>query len=271
MITRQELEGQWNEVKGQIQERWGGLTDDELLQARGNANQLVGLIQQRTGEARSTIEEFLDHAVHSGGTAVQQAMDKAKDYAQQAKHAAREYGDQARRGPAGLRAGFCRRQYRRDRGAGNGAAQSAGVDRRRIRRGFDRGDHHRVGAEVLARSTELPRTSGPFPHRATHQLKERVMVAGSFNRVTSQHGGAADGSGVRAGAVHGRDGAVGRCVSAHLDAGCVRHRHRPGGGDRRGHGAPLGFRHEAVATNVGRRVLDSIYDVLPDSVQRHLR
>jgi uncharacterized protein YjbJ (UPF0337 family) len=96
MITRQELEGQWNEVKGQIQERWGGLTDDELLQARGNTNQLIGLIQQRTGEARSAIEEFLDQAVHSGGAAVQQAMDKAKDYAQQARHAAREYGDQAR-------------------------------------------------------------------------------------------------------------------------------------------------------------------------------
>ncbi|MEZ6054288.1 MAG: CsbD family protein [Planctomycetaceae bacterium] len=23
MITRQELEGQWNQVKGQVQERWG--------------------------------------------------------------------------------------------------------------------------------------------------------------------------------------------------------------------------------------------------------
>lgn len=96
MITRQELEGQWNELKGQIQERWGGLTDDELQQARGNANQLIGLIQQRTGEARSAIEDFLDNALHAGGTRVQQAMDTAKDYAQQAKQAARDYGEQAR-------------------------------------------------------------------------------------------------------------------------------------------------------------------------------
>jgi len=26
MITRQELEGQWNQVKGKIQQRWGALT-----------------------------------------------------------------------------------------------------------------------------------------------------------------------------------------------------------------------------------------------------
>lgn len=96
MITRQELEGQWTEIKGHIQERWGGLTDDELQQAKGNANQLVGLIQQRTGQSRREIEEFLDHAVQAGGTMVQQAVDTAKDYAGQARDAAREYSEQAR-------------------------------------------------------------------------------------------------------------------------------------------------------------------------------
>ena len=34
MITRQELEGHWNQVKGQVKERWGQLTDEELMQAR---------------------------------------------------------------------------------------------------------------------------------------------------------------------------------------------------------------------------------------------
>src|SRR5690606_41677226 len=29
MVTRQELEGQWNQVKGKIQKQWGELTEDE--------------------------------------------------------------------------------------------------------------------------------------------------------------------------------------------------------------------------------------------------
>ena len=48
MITRQELQGQWNQVKGQVQERWGEFSDDELMEARGSADQLVGVIQQNS-------------------------------------------------------------------------------------------------------------------------------------------------------------------------------------------------------------------------------
>src|SRR5262245_20876837 len=90
MITRQELEGQWNQVKGKIQSRWGELTDDDLQRVKGNANELVGVIQQRTGEARTAIEQFLDEAIHHGGTVAQQAMDSAREYVD----TAREYMDQ---------------------------------------------------------------------------------------------------------------------------------------------------------------------------------
>ena len=34
---------------------------------------------------------------------------------------------------------------------------------------------------------------------------------------------------------------------------------------------PLGLQRQATAEHLGQRVLDSIYDVLPSSVQRHLR
>lgn len=94
MITRQELEGRWNEVKGKIQQRWGGLTDDELQRARGNANELVGVIQQRTGETRRAVEDFLAEAVHSGEHMVQQAVGAAREYADQAAEAARRGYDE---------------------------------------------------------------------------------------------------------------------------------------------------------------------------------
>lgn len=98
MITRQELEGHWSDLKGQLQKKWGQLTDDDLMQVRGDANQLVGVIQTKTGETRRAIETFLDEAVAGGSSFVKQAVESAKDYAGQAGQAARRSYEQVASG-----------------------------------------------------------------------------------------------------------------------------------------------------------------------------
>ena len=90
MLTRLELEGKWTELKGRIQERWGALTDDELQRVRGNATALVGAIEQKTGESRRVIEEFLDQAVAEGATAVNEALESAREFAGKASEKVRE-------------------------------------------------------------------------------------------------------------------------------------------------------------------------------------
>jgi len=95
MITRQELEGKWTEVKGRIQEKWGMLTDDELQRVRGNANALVGVIEQKTGATRSAIEEFLDEAVAGGASAITGAMESAREFAGKATDKATEFAGKA--------------------------------------------------------------------------------------------------------------------------------------------------------------------------------
>ena len=95
MITRQELEGSWNSVKGQLQEKWGQLTDDDLQRFKGDANQLIGIIQTKTGETRRVVEDFLNTAMKSGNSAVKQAVDSAKVYAGQAKDVASQRYEQA--------------------------------------------------------------------------------------------------------------------------------------------------------------------------------
>jgi len=42
-----DIRGNWNEFKGEAKERWGELTDDELLQVEGKRDQLVGMIQKK--------------------------------------------------------------------------------------------------------------------------------------------------------------------------------------------------------------------------------
>jgi uncharacterized protein YjbJ (UPF0337 family) len=43
-----------------VRELWGDITDDEMLQVQGNYEQLLGLIQTRTGETREAIEDRLN-------------------------------------------------------------------------------------------------------------------------------------------------------------------------------------------------------------------
>jgi uncharacterized protein YjbJ (UPF0337 family) len=50
-------EGTWDRVKGKIRAEWGELTDDEVAQARGNLEQFVGNVKQKTGEAAESIEQ----------------------------------------------------------------------------------------------------------------------------------------------------------------------------------------------------------------------
>jgi uncharacterized protein YjbJ (UPF0337 family) len=50
------LQGMWSQVRGEARRQWGKLTDDELDQARGNAEKLAGLVQEKYGYARERAE-----------------------------------------------------------------------------------------------------------------------------------------------------------------------------------------------------------------------
>lgn len=100
MITRQELEGHWKQIVGQVREKWGQLTDDELEQAQGNTDQLVGVIQQKTGESRRAIEDFLHEAVENGRTVVERAKGVVHDYADRAREQYDFMADKVRDGYA---------------------------------------------------------------------------------------------------------------------------------------------------------------------------
>ena len=56
------LKGQWTQLKGQLREQWGKLTDDDLDRIQGRSEQLIGRIQQRYGvardEAKRQVEEW---------------------------------------------------------------------------------------------------------------------------------------------------------------------------------------------------------------------
>jgi uncharacterized protein YjbJ (UPF0337 family) len=90
MVNQQTLQGNWNEIKGKLRNKWGQLTNDDLQQAHGNVDQLVGLIQRKTGEAKSSVEKFLEDATSGGASALSGAAETAREYAQQAMETVQE-------------------------------------------------------------------------------------------------------------------------------------------------------------------------------------
>ncbi|MDX1945035.1 MAG: CsbD family protein [Pirellulaceae bacterium] len=90
MVNQQTLRGNWNEIKGRIRSKWGQLTGDDLQAFDGNVDQLVGTIQRKTGEARGTIEHYLEELTSNGASTLGQAAESVRDYAQQAAGAMQE-------------------------------------------------------------------------------------------------------------------------------------------------------------------------------------
>jgi len=91
MINRQILEGNWNQFKGQIQKKWSQLTDSDLGEFHGNVDELVGVVQRKTGEGRDAVESFLQEMTDGAGTFAGQAA----QYVSQAPQCAREGVHQA--------------------------------------------------------------------------------------------------------------------------------------------------------------------------------
>ncbi|APZ94172.1 CsbD family protein [Fuerstiella marisgermanici] len=95
MITQQELQGNWNELKGCLREKWGQLSDDDFAKAKGSVDRLIGTIQKRTGESKANVEAFLDSAVQSGASGFSQAAENIRDYASSLSEATHEQYDHA--------------------------------------------------------------------------------------------------------------------------------------------------------------------------------
>jgi uncharacterized protein YjbJ (UPF0337 family) len=58
------LKGKWKQLKGEVKSQWGKLTDDDLDRAEGDAEKLIGRVQERYGyqrdEAKREVDDFLN-------------------------------------------------------------------------------------------------------------------------------------------------------------------------------------------------------------------
>ncbi|MBQ0804743.1 MULTISPECIES: CsbD family protein [unclassified Sulfitobacter] len=57
------IKGNWKQMTGKVKEEWGDLTDDDLTEAAGERDQLVGKIQAKYGIAKEEAEKQVDKFV----------------------------------------------------------------------------------------------------------------------------------------------------------------------------------------------------------------
>ena len=50
MMTKLQLRGSWNEVKGKLKQKYADLTDDDLTFAEGKEDELLGRLEKRLGQ-----------------------------------------------------------------------------------------------------------------------------------------------------------------------------------------------------------------------------
>ena len=51
------LKGKWSQIKGDVKQFFGKLTDDDLTRTEGNKDKLVGSLQERYGYSKDEAEQ----------------------------------------------------------------------------------------------------------------------------------------------------------------------------------------------------------------------
>ena len=61
----EQVEGNWDQLKGKLREKWGWLTDDDISVAKGKRDQFIGKIQERYGYAKERAEKEVNDFLKS--------------------------------------------------------------------------------------------------------------------------------------------------------------------------------------------------------------
>ena len=64
-MNKDRIAGQWKQLSGKIQEKWGKLTDDDMRRAEGDGEYLAGKIQERYGIAKDVAEKQVKEFQHN--------------------------------------------------------------------------------------------------------------------------------------------------------------------------------------------------------------
>lgn len=54
------LKGNWNQIKGQLKQEYGELTDNDLVFEEGKEDELLGRLQEKLGKTKAEVKDMID-------------------------------------------------------------------------------------------------------------------------------------------------------------------------------------------------------------------
>ena len=60
ILNADQLKGKWKQFKGELKEKWGKFTDDDLQQIEGNYEKFVGKAEERYGDKKDELMKWAD-------------------------------------------------------------------------------------------------------------------------------------------------------------------------------------------------------------------
>jgi len=61
-INKDTIKGNWNQIKGKLKQQYGSLTDNDLTYSEGKEDELIGRLQEKTGEAKEKLIDIINKA-----------------------------------------------------------------------------------------------------------------------------------------------------------------------------------------------------------------
>ncbi len=62
------LKGNWKQLTGAMKQKWGELTDDELVEIAGQRDKLAGKLQEKYGYTKIQAEQAIDEFLRKSGS-----------------------------------------------------------------------------------------------------------------------------------------------------------------------------------------------------------
>jgi uncharacterized protein YjbJ (UPF0337 family) len=93
-MNKESFEGNWNILKGKAKEKWGKLTDDDLMKINGKKEQLIGEIQKKYGYMKSQAEAEVANWEKSCGPSCGCSTDRNNQSGKSHEDQQSQYGNQ---------------------------------------------------------------------------------------------------------------------------------------------------------------------------------
>jgi uncharacterized protein YjbJ (UPF0337 family) len=59
-MNKDQFKGSWRQFKGEVKKHWGQFTDNDLLEAEGDYDKFLGVVQKRYGDQKEKVERWAE-------------------------------------------------------------------------------------------------------------------------------------------------------------------------------------------------------------------